>query len=216
LYFNVESSSLFRGGPVISELKLVGPALRVVRLPDGRFNFSDLIDEFMARPPSDDPTPAFSLNNIQISGGKIDFDDQLLGEKHVISDVTIALPFVSSLPAAVEIFVEPAFSASINGSPLIVQGRSKPFAEAMESELALDLRHLQLGKYLDYLPIRLPIQSFRVLDSDLKLSFPPRQAGHSVGARLSGSVVINDVEVKDPSGAPLVSLKRLELLVWYA
>jgi hypothetical protein len=27
LYVNVESSSLFRGGPVISELKLVGPAL---------------------------------------------------------------------------------------------------------------------------------------------------------------------------------------------
>jgi uncharacterized protein involved in outer membrane biogenesis len=176
LYFNVESSSIFRGGPVISELKLVGPALRVVRLPDGRFNFSDLIDEFLARPPSDDPTPAFSLNNIQISGGKIDFEDQLLGEKHVISDVTIALPFVSSLPAATEIFVEPAFSASINGSPLIVQGRSKPFAEAMESELALDFRDLQLGKYLDYLPIRLPIQWVSgVLDSDLKLSFRGRQ-----------------------------------------
>ncbi|MBP6708074.1 MAG: hypothetical protein KA223_02840, partial [Candidatus Accumulibacter sp.] len=52
LYFNLESSSLFHGGPVISELKLLGPALKVVRLPDGRFNFSDLIDEFMARPPS--------------------------------------------------------------------------------------------------------------------------------------------------------------------
>lgn len=213
LYFNVESSSIFRGGPVISELKLVGPALRVVRLPDGRFNFSDLIDEFLARPPSDDPTPAFSLNNIQISGGKIDFEDQLLGEKHVISDVTIALPFVSSLPAATEIFVEPAFSASINGSPLIVQGRSKPFAEAMESELALDFRDLQLGKYLDYLPLRLPIQSVSgVLDSDLKLSFR-RQAGTPSALALSGSLVINDVEVKDPSGAPLVSLKRLELLV---
>lgn len=213
LYFNVESSSIFRGGPVISELKLVGPALRVVRLPDGRFNFSDLIDEFLARPSSDDPTPAFSLNNIQISGARIDFDDQLLGEKHVISDVTIALPFVSSLPSATEIFVEPAFSASINGSPLIVQGRSRPFAEAMESQLALDFRDVQLGKYLDYLPIRLPIQWVSGgLDSDLTLSFR-RQADSQPALALSGSLVIKDVEVSDTSGAPLVSLKRLDLLI---
>ncbi|HCN68974.1 MAG TPA: hypothetical protein DIT03_12075, partial [Candidatus Accumulibacter sp.] len=61
LFINLESSSLFRGGPVISELKLVGPALSLVRLPDGRFNFSDLIDEFMARPPSSGPTPRFSV-----------------------------------------------------------------------------------------------------------------------------------------------------------
>lgn len=213
LYFNVESSSIFRGGPVISELKLFRPALKVVRLPDGRTNFSDLIDEFLARPSSDDPMPAFSLNNIQISGGKIDFDDQLLGEQHVISDVTIALPFVSSLPSATEIFVEPAFSASIDGSPLIVQGRSRPFAEAMESELSLELRDVQLGKYLDYVPIRLPIQwGSGGLDSDLKLSFR-RQADNQPAVALSGSLVIKDVAVRDASGAPLLSLKRLDLLV---
>ena len=144
LYVNVESSSFFRGGPVISELRLVGPVFRIVRLADGRLNFSDLIDEFIARPASDDPTPAFSVNNIQISGGKIELDDRALAEKHLISDVNIALPFVSSLPTATEIFVEPAFSASIDGSPLVVQGKSKPFATSMESELALDLRDVQL------------------------------------------------------------------------
>jgi uncharacterized protein involved in outer membrane biogenesis len=137
LYFNVESSSLFRGGPVISELKLVGPAVKVVRLADGRFNFSDLIDEFMARPAVGRPDTPFSLNNIQISGGKIEFDDRMLGEKHLISESTLPCPFISSLPHATEIFVEPAFSASIDGSPLVVQGKSKPFATSMESELAL-------------------------------------------------------------------------------
>jgi hypothetical protein len=212
LYVNVESSSFFRGGPVISELRLVGPVFRIVRLADGRLNFSDLIDEFIARPASDDPTPAFSVNNIQISGGKIELDDRALAEKHLISDVNIALPFVSSLPTATEIFVEPAFSASIDGSPLVVQGKSKPFATSMESELALDLRDVQLGKYIDYSPVRLPVQVVSgALDSDLKLRFQRHGSGHSTLA-LSGSFVIRDVAVKDSAGAPLLSLKRLEVL----
>jgi uncharacterized protein involved in outer membrane biogenesis len=119
---------------VISELSLVAPTFRVVRLADGRFNFSDLIDEFAAQPASDAPTPLFSLNNIQISGGKIDFDDQMLGEKHQLSELNIGLPFISSLPQATAIFVEPTFSASIDGSPLLAQGKSKPFDASMESE----------------------------------------------------------------------------------
>jgi hypothetical protein len=51
----------------------------------------------------------------------------MLGEKHS-SASQHCLALFSSLPNSVEIFVEPAFSASINGSPLVVQGRSKPFA----------------------------------------------------------------------------------------
>ncbi len=124
LQVDAEWSSLWRGGPVISELSLVAPTVRVVRLADGRFNFSDLIDEFAAQPASDAPTPLFSLNNIQISRGKIDFDDQMLAEKHQLGELNIGLPFISSLPQATAIFVEPTFSASINGSPLLVQGKS--------------------------------------------------------------------------------------------
>ncbi|WP_186407282.1 DUF748 domain-containing protein [Candidatus Accumulibacter aalborgensis] len=213
LFFNIELSSLFHGGPVISELKLVGPSFRIVRLADGRFNFSDLIDEFMAKPASDDPTPPFALNNIQISGGKIEFDDRVLGEKHLISELNIALPFVSSLPSATEIFVEPAFSASIDGSPLVIKGKSKPFANSRESELAFDLRDVHLGKYLDYAPMRLPVEVISgALDTDLKLSFG-RHENHESALSLSGRVTIRDLMVKDTSGAPLLSWKRLEVLV---
>ncbi|WP_300453605.1 DUF748 domain-containing protein [Accumulibacter sp.] len=212
LYLNLESSSLLRGGPVVSELKLVGPVLRLVRYTDGRFNFSDLIDEFLARPATDDPTPLFSVNNIQISGGRVELDDQVLDEKHLISEVNIALPFISSLPTAAEIFVEPAFSAAVDGSPLVIQGKSKPFAETLESELALDLRDVQLAKYLDYLSLRLPVQVVSgALDSDLKLSFH-RQHDAPAALILSGSVTVKDVDVKDASGAALLAVKRLQVL----
>lgn len=213
VYLDLDASSLFRGGPVVSEFKLVGPALKLVRLPDGRFNFSDLIDEFMARPPSNDPTPPFSVNNIQVTGGTLQFDDQALKEKHLVSDLKVTLPFVSSLPSSVDIFVEPGFSASIDGSPLVAQGRSKPFADSQESEMAFDFRDVQLGKYIDYVPIGLPIQVLSaVLDSELRLLFHREEADRSTFS-LSGKVVVRDVVVKDAAGAPLLSLKRLDLLL---
>lgn len=211
LYVNLESSSLFRGGPVISELQLAGPRLKLVRLADGRFNFSDLIDEFLARPDSNQSTPSFAVSNIQITGGQLEYDDLVLDEKHVVSELSIALPFVSSLPSSTEIFVEPAFSALIDGSPLVVQGKSKPFAKSRESELALDFRDLHLGRYLAYSPIRLPIQVISgALDSELKLGFRRGEDDHSASS-VSGKFTIKDLLVKDREGGPLLALRRLEV-----
>lgn len=213
LQVDAEWSSLWRGGPVISELSLVAPTVRVVRLADGRFNFSDLIDEFAAQPASDAPTPLFSLNNIQISRGKIDFDDQMLAEKHQLGELNIGLPFISSLPQATAIFVEPTFSASINGSPLLVQGKSKPFDASMESDVAFELRDVQLGKYIDYLPHGLPIEVVSgALDSDLKLAFQHQEEGRSTLV-ISGGVALKDLVVKNAAGAPLLSLRRLDVVV---
>lgn len=124
LEIDAEWSSLWRRAPVIRELNLVAPTFRLLRLEDGGFNVSDLIDEFMATPASDDPAPHFSLNNIRISGGKLEFDDLTLADKHVISEIDISVPSISSLPQAVAIFVEPSFSASIDGSPLRAQGKA--------------------------------------------------------------------------------------------
>ncbi|MFZ4534830.1 DUF748 domain-containing protein [Propionivibrio sp.] len=213
LYLNLEALSIFRGGPVIGEIRLVNPKLRVVRLSDKRYNFSDLVDEFLAKPKNDDPTPLFSLNNIQLTGGVIEFDDRLLDEKHVVSDINLTLPFISSMAYAVESFVEPAFSASINGAPLLIKGKSKPFASSLESELALDLSELQIAKYADYIPFDLPIKVLSgALDTNLKLVFHQEKDKPSTLV-LSGTTAIKSLDVKDSSGASLLSFKQLDLVI---
>lgn len=91
-------------------------------------------------------------------GGKIEFDDQPKGKVHTISDINLALPFVSNLPYQVEILVEPSFSANFNGSPLALKGRSKPFANTHESELDLDLDRFDLAALQPYLPESVPVR----------------------------------------------------------
>ncbi|MBF8254089.1 MAG: DUF748 domain-containing protein [Deltaproteobacteria bacterium] len=97
IYVNLELESLFRLGPVLKEIRLVKPYINLVRNENGAYNFTDLIDEFMAGPSG--PTPRFSLNNIQIIDGKIDFDDRPEQTKHTVSAIRIGVPFVSSLPS---------------------------------------------------------------------------------------------------------------------
>ena len=211
LYLNLESVSIFRGGPVLGEVRLVNPKLRVVRLPDKRYNFSDLVDEFLDKPKSNDPTPPFSLNNIQLAGGVIEFDDRLLNEKHIVNDINLSLPFVSSMAYATEIFVEPLFSAHINGAPLVIKGRSKPFANSLESEIAVDLGSLELAKYLDYIPSKLPIKVLSgALDTNLKLVFR-QEKGKPSTLLLSGTAAIKSLNVNAASGSPLLSFKHLDL-----
>lgn len=213
LYVNLEASSLFRLGPVISEVRLVNPKLKVVRVSASRYNFSDLLEEFMARPSNDDPVAAFSVNNIQLTGGVVEFDDRPLAEKHTISDITLTLPFVSSMAYAVESFVEPVLAAKIDGAPLLVKGRSKPFANSLESEVAIDLDDLQLAQYVDYLPFELPIKVLSgALDSTLKLTFRQEKERPSTLV-LAGSAAIKQLAVKDSAGAPLLSFKKLDLAI---
>jgi len=211
LYLNLESLSIFRLGPVFGEIRLVNPKLRVIRLSDKRYNFSDLLDEFMAKPKNDDPVPPFSLNNIQLTGGSIEFDDRALAEKHTVSDINISLPFISSMAYAMDSFVEPSFSAQVDGAPLSIKGKSKPFADSLESEMALDLADLQLAKYLDYAPLKLPVQvTSGALDTNLKLVFHQEKDKAST-LLLSGASRIKNLKVIESSGDPLLSFKQLDL-----
>jgi uncharacterized protein involved in outer membrane biogenesis len=216
LFVDFSASSLWQGAPVVSEIRLENPKLRIVRLADKRYNVSDLIDALMHRPESDTPTPPFSVSNIQISGGSLAFDDRLLGEKHLLSELNLNLPFVSSLPYAAEIFVEPVCSAKIDGASLHLHARGKPFAHANlhdvhESELKLKFDHLSVAQYLDYLPWPAALNvSSGVLNGELKLLF--RQSENKpLALVLSGWASLQDLRLADAVGAPLIALKQLDL-----
>lgn len=208
LYVNLESASLLRGGPVLRELAVEGPRLAIKRGRDGRYNVSDLIDEWLAKPAS--PTAAFSLNNIHISGGRLSFTDEPAGVRHDVADLALALPFISSLPYQTDIFVEPAFSATIDGAPFVLKGKSKPFAVSRESELSFDLDGFDLTRISPYLPANLPVRlvSGRI-DGDVHLNFS--EAGQGAATLLlSGRLSLRELALKTAAGQALLAAKQID------
>jgi uncharacterized protein involved in outer membrane biogenesis len=79
LFVNLSSFSIFQFGVVVDEIRLQGPRLAVARVGDGKYDISDLLDEWL-KPSEPSPTPRFSINNIQVTRGKVVFDDQPLGQ----------------------------------------------------------------------------------------------------------------------------------------
>ena len=152
IYANFQLSSLLRRGPVVRELTLASPYLRVVRNPDQSYNFSDLLVR-PAPPPGQESKPLrYSLNNIQVERGSLDFDDLPKHARHTVRDLYLGIPFLSNLPYQTEIFVEPAFQAKVNGSRLALYGKTKPFSDSLETSVEIDVRDVDLPPYLAYVP----------------------------------------------------------------
>lgn len=213
LTVNVSLQSLFRFAPVIEEFKLDAPYVHLVRKDAHHYNIDDLIALAGSQPPKpeDDKPARFSVFNIQINGGRFELDDRLEQVVHKITDLKLGIPFISSLPSQVDVFVEPMLSASVNGTPLLVKGKAQPFADPMDATVDLNLDNLDLTTYLKYIPgtphFKLP--SARL---DMKMAAHFRQKKDEAPALLlTGDVTLKNVQLNDANDASILKLPSLKV-----
>lgn len=115
LYVNLQARSIFTGAPVIEALQVTQPELHITRLTANSYNITDIIDDILK--PSDSKT-LFSLNNIQVSQGRIIFNDQPVHAQQIVSDPNLNIPFISTLPYQADSYVTPLLMAKINGAAI--------------------------------------------------------------------------------------------------
>jgi len=199
LFVDISSQSFFRAIPVVTQIRLVGPRIAVVRLADGNYSISDLVEKWMApKPPT--PTPEFSIANITIEGGSLVLDDQMEQAHHEVTDLSLGIPFIANTPSSVEINVEPKFSAKVDGAPLALNGALRPFAPGQNASVELHVQDFDLMRVFQYAPPGLPIQmETGHLNAHLNLEFA-RAANKSATLRLSGETSLNDIALTRPGG----------------
>ena len=105
---------------MLDAVRVVRPRVALTRNADGTYNIQDVIDRIMAAPPG--PPPRFSVNNIEIDGGAMYFDDKPHKRVHEVTGIGMGIPFLSSLPYAAEIRVTPRLAAVVNGSAFALSG----------------------------------------------------------------------------------------------
>ena len=196
---------------MIKALQIAKPYISLIRNDDRKYNFQDLIEEFTSGPPG--PTPRFSLNNIEIVDGKIDFDDRPEQTKHSVTQIKLGVPFISSLPSYVDIKVKPEFAAVINGAPLHLGGDTTPFKDSRDSTFNINIDKLEIAKYLEYSPVKL---NFTVpsgqLHGKLTASFRAPKNNPSV-LSIGGNLGLTDLDMQQTGGAPLVKLPSFDVLI---
>ncbi len=211
LYLNLQSLSAIKRVIIVKEIKLINPFIKIDRYKDLSYNFSDLIPKKESKKEEKAKPLRFSLNNIQIINGNIDFWDEPKGKKHTVRELNIAVPFLSNLPYYIEIFVQPKFSAKINDTFYSISGKTKPFSESFETTVDLTIKDLDVPNYLTYLPLKLNfILVSTYLDIKTNLSFI--QHKNKVPSLIvSGSISIKNVVMNDIKGKPIFRIPLIEV-----
>ena len=202
LFLNLGSLSVIRMALVLKEIRITKPYIRITRNQDLSYNFSDLLEEKKPVPPEKPKAKPlrFSLNNISIENGSIDFLDEPEKTKHTVRDLKIGVPFLSNIPSQVQTFVQPHFSAKVNGALFAFQGKIKPFADSRETSINVDIKDLNIPYYLAYVPVKM---NFKVvsasLDTEAKVSFIETKEKQP-SLTITGNVSLKNTAVDDAKG----------------
>ncbi|MBU5614204.1 DUF748 domain-containing protein [Geomonas azotofigens] len=211
---SVAPASIFKRALILSEITLDTPTVNLVRTAPNRFNFSDILERQPKEKENDQKAPLrFSLNNIRLKNGSIDFDDRIVvgGRKHSIRSLDIALPFISNSPYLAEKYIDPRISAVVNGAPFSFAGKLKPLSKSLETSVHIGLKQLSLPQYVAYYPVRPPAElTSGKLTADLDLAYRI-SADRKPELTLKGLTRLDAVAVDLPGGKPLLRLPSLEV-----
>jgi uncharacterized protein involved in outer membrane biogenesis len=212
LFVDIDARSLLRLAPVISGLEIDAPQLRLARLGPGRYDIDDLLQRLAPKPADPPAEPArFALFNLRLADGQVKLEDRPVERSHVLSKLRLDLPFISNLPADVQVKVEPRLAFELNGTAFDNQGRTTPFAEGRASEFRFRFDPLELKPMWAYLPATLPVRPLGGrLGGDLTLRFEQPRGGVA-RVELLGQIGLEDFKLQPPGNLPLLSWQRLHL-----
>ena len=149
-------ASIYKGALIISSLNVDAPAVSFTRLAANSYSFNDIIERQKAKPKKPKSEFRFSINNIFLKNGSVDFDDQAVegSKKHTVRNLDFAIPFISNIPYLVGKYTDPHISAQVNGAPFDFSGKTKPLSKSMETSVHIDLKKLNLPEYVAYSPVK--------------------------------------------------------------
>jgi uncharacterized protein involved in outer membrane biogenesis len=215
IFLNLQALSVLRMALVFKEIRLNTPYIKLMRNKDLSYNLSDLIqDKQPGTGRKEKQTPfRFYLNNIRIENGSIDFLDAPRQTRHTVRDLKLGIPFLSSIPSHVDIFVQPQFSARINDTLYTIQGKTKPFSDSLETSVDIDINDINVPHYLAYIPTKTAFKiTSAFLDTRVKLSFVQTKKRES-SLTIEGNVALKKIAVDDEKDNALFRLPLLDVSI---
>ncbi len=214
-FIDLQSVSIPKMALVLKEVRLTNPYIKIVRRLDKSYNFSDLMEKGESKPPEKEKSKPlrFSLNNVRIENGSIDLSDEPEHISHTVRELNIGIPFLSNFPYYIERYVQPHFSANINGTPYTIQGETKPFADSRESSFDITIHDLDIPYYLAYAPTKMNFKIVSaLLDTQVKISFIETK-DKKPSVTVSGNVSLKKIAVEDAQKKSLLRLPLFDISI---
>lgn len=195
--------SAVTGVITLDHLSLSNPHVNITRYDDGSYNFSDLLEKKGAPPgetAGEKEGITFSLRDIAIRNGSADFLDTPVKKRHTLRELNLNVPLLSNAPRHVEKDVRPTLSLKLNGDPYVITGRTRPFADSLETAFDINIENVDIPHYLAYLPVkpRFSVPS-GYLDIRMEISFRQFKDKTPLLA-LKGDTTVSKLVVNDEKG----------------
>jgi hypothetical protein len=222
LHLDAQWSSIYRRAPVLRQISLDGPWIKLVRFarpaghpPRDRYNVSDIVARLSRRPedPPRQERPHFSLARIRIAEGEVQLDDRKLARRHRLSGLEIRLPFLSTLPVDLDTALLPALRVDLDGAPFAIEGRAKPFSQRRESSAQVRIDGFDLTRLMPYLPRPLPYELTSArLEARVEIAFvrPPDRAPE---VKLGGRVTLEKVRLRRSGQPGRLGVEQLHVVI---
>jgi len=217
LSFRTALSSLWQGAPVVEELQIDGPQVRITRLAAGRYDIDDLITRMSTPTEPDRPPARYVLRNFRLSSGSIDFEDRALAGnavRHTVRDLQLALPALSSLKTDRDNEVAPTLAFTVDGSRFDSSVEALPYADLRKGEARLHLAGLDLARLQGYWPAALPLRpQAGTLEARLKVAFVQNPKPADAVFDISGDLVFKGLSLHAADGHEALAADALSLQI---
>ncbi|MCW8858619.1 MAG: DUF748 domain-containing protein, partial [Deltaproteobacteria bacterium] len=210
-------NSLLQQAIILDRVELDDPFVNIELLGKQEFNFSDFTQLGGNQSESEAAEPRkplhFSLNNIILSGGQIDFTDQTSDKKsqHKVRQLSFSVPFIGNIPYLTDDYINPQLFMLLNGSEVRAQGQLKPFHDSLETHLSFSFYGIDLPFYAYHSPLPLPIVVKEgSLDFEVDLAY---RVSRSDEPRLmiGGEMALSDIDLRELDGRELLRMPTLIL-----
>lgn len=210
----ISPASLYKRALILADVTLEAPSFTITRSAPNRYSFSDILERLQAhKKPDSQGMPLFSINNIIVTNGTVDFNDLAVGggRRHTVRNLDFAIPFISNMPYLMEKYTDPKLSAVVDGAAFRFSGKVKPFSKSMQTEVKIHLNRLNLPRLAGYFPQPLPLELVSgAVSVDMDIQY--RISTDNVPQLLiSGKAGLADVVVNMKNGHPLLRLPALDV-----
>ncbi|WP_443743244.1 DUF748 domain-containing protein [Sutterella sp.] len=223
LRIDASSQTLFKLAPVLDEVTIDGLQVNAVMNEKNKKDFERLTGgsgdagakSSGSASGGSSGLPKFALYNISLTNSSLRYQDKATGIDESVTNLTVKLPFVSTMESSSESLVTPELSLKLNGSPIEATGSTKPFGTTLEAQLNLKISSLDVAALARLVPAlqgdKLKVAGAK-LSSDLNFIFRNPTGGKPAKMLLSGRTTLTDVSVTH-KGAALVTLPKADVTV---
>ena len=193
-------SSVLRFAPALHAVTVEQPTLHFALEKDGTTSFSQFArpgEQETHKGGKQDRLFPLVLNNITIDGGTIEFADNMHGTHHTLKDLFLFVPFTSTLPADQTRQVRPTLNATLDGSIIGLEGRTRPFSESLATSFRMHLGEIALEQLRPYLTAYTSLTlEGGVATAEISLEFERHEDGTNIA--LAGSLHVADLRLSAP------------------